>query len=536
MEWNLICLWMVAATCGLNLLTALRASPPAWGYAGVSAMVLAITGGWFAVRPHQAGLIGGGLMLALIVAPALLQRLTLRYTVRQRFDLARWPATAAGLLHPFDGINHQARLIRALDLADRGDTAGADALLATLQNAPPRVARSAELHRCRVGHRWDEWVAKVDARGGLAAVRRDAGLLGGYVRGLGEIGRLSDMLQAAAGQRISTHAALATSRAIVRLNAFVFAGQPGRAAELLAGPLAGLPPATAALWLGTAELAAGNRAAADVQFDDALSTGTAATRAAVAHRRAHPPVVAAAMLTPVDQLVLDKLHVDADHDQRFSPAGPGPPPWVTWGLVAANVAVFAVEAVRGGPADDSSTRYGDMLDRMGGLSRDALTRHEYWRLLAANFLHFGTAHLTLNMLALLALGPMVERSLGPPAFLALYLLSGMAAVATAAALQRDPAELLVGASGAIMALIGASAAVLARGWFRERAAAAARRLRVLLVIILAQATFDHFTPQVSGSAHLAGAAYGFVLASLVPHRMGRRPGPDRGFPVVAIER
>ena len=77
------------------------------------------------------------------------------------------------------------------------------------------------------------------------------------------------------------------------------------------------------------------------------------------------------------------------------------------------------------------------------------------------------------------------------------------------------AEMLVGASGAIMGLVGAMGALLALRWRRERSGLAARRLRGVVFIVALQVAFDLMTPEVSLAAHAAGALIGFVSAVLL---------------------
>jgi membrane associated rhomboid family serine protease len=74
-------------------------------------------------------------------------------------------------------------------------------------------------------------------------------------------------------------------------------------------------------------------------------------------------------------------------------------------------------------------------------------------LLSSQFLHGGVDHLLGNMLFLIALGLLVEGALGGVAFLALYLLGGVAA-GMAWSLSNTGGA-LIGASGAIAALMGA---------------------------------------------------------------------------------
>lgn len=68
------------------------------------------------------------------------------------------------------------------------------------------------------------------------------------------------------------------------------------------------------------------------------------------------------------------------------------------------------------------------------------------------FAHGGILHLAMNTLALLSLGPFVERGLGHARFAALYLVSGLLGNVAHATFQ--PGQLTVGASGAIFGLLG----------------------------------------------------------------------------------
>jgi membrane associated rhomboid family serine protease len=76
-------------------------------------------------------------------------------------------------------------------------------------------------------------------------------------------------------------------------------------------------------------------------------------------------------------------------------------------------------------------------------------------LLTSMFIHAGFLHLLGNMLFFYLSGPFIEDVFGRPLFLALYFLGGLAAVFTFA--TRDPQSTtpLVGASGAIAAVMGA---------------------------------------------------------------------------------
>ena len=67
----------------------------------------------------------------------------------------------------------------------------------------------------------------------------------------------------------------------------------------------------------------------------------------------------------------------------------------------------------------------------------------------------------------------------------------------------DGMQLTVGASGCIMGLVGATGALMLRGWLREKGLAAKRRLIAMLVIVAMQSLFDSVVPHVSMTAHLS---------------------------------
>lgn len=121
------------------------------------------------------------------------------------------------------------------------------------------------------------------------------------------------------------------------------------------------------------------------------------------------------------------------------------PTRVTTGLIAVNVAVFAVlTAFQFGRADMP----GDFIARLA-LSRD---RPAPLAFLGYAFVHAGPWHLAGNMLFLWVFGPPVEDRFGRLGFLAFYLIG--AAAAGAVHILVSPAP-VVGASGAVSGVTGA---------------------------------------------------------------------------------
>ena len=183
---------------------------------------------------------------------------------------------------------------------------------------------------------------------------------------------------------------------------------------------------------------------------------------------------------------------------------------VVLALIIVNVAVFILELLAGGSTNPMT------LHRLGELDTSSVIfRHQYWRLLAALFLHYGPIHIFFNLFALLLLGPALERQIGGFLFAVCYLVSGIGSSIAVVLLTKlrllEPVQ-LVGASGCIMGVVGTWTGFLLR---HRHAPLARQRLRNIFVIVLLQLAFDVVTPRVSMSAHLGGLFTGFLLGLLV---------------------
>ena len=182
-------------------------------------------------------------------------------------------------------------------------------------------------------------------------------------------------------------------------------------------------------------------------------------------------------------------------------------------LIIINIAVFILELLAGGSTNELT------LHRLGELDTSSVIyRHEYWRLLAALFLHYGPVHIFFNLFALLLLGPPLERQIGGLLFFVCYAVSGLGSSIAVVLLTRlrllDPVQ-LVGASGCIMGVVGTWAGFLL---CHRHLPLARQRLRNIFVIVALQLAFDVVTPRVSMSAHLGGLFTGFLLGLIVPAR------------------
>ncbi len=161
------------------------------------------------------------------------------------------------------------------------------------------------------------------------------------------------------------------------------------------------------------------------------------------------------------------------------------------------------------------------------------------RLVTALFLHADWAHLVGNLVFLLIFGLPAERAMGPWRFLALFLLGGAVANLAAALTIGAPDRIIIGASGAVSAVIGAYLALFPRaklgvvlplGLFLEFVRAPASLL--IGIWALLQVVFAYIGPTlgaVAWWAHLAGFAFGILFAVVVRAAIARRLRRQRGF-------
>jgi rhomboid protease GluP len=212
--------------------------------------------------------------------------------------------------------------------------------------------------------------------------------------------------------------------------------------------------------------------------------------------------------------------VEADEAAPIAPRAQHKP-WMTYALVAANVAIsiltLALDALAG-------SRW--LFDHGG--NRGAITLDgEPWRLLTSMFLHAGVLHVSVNMLGLVGGGRLAERLFGRVGFTAVYLISGLAG-SLATALR--PGVVSVGASGAIFGVLGAVGAYYVL--HRERMdQSTAKEASGLLACIAYNILFGLQQSGIDMYAHLGGLVAGFACGLALELGRSGRSGPSRRRPL-----
>ncbi|MCX4677860.1 rhomboid family intramembrane serine protease [Streptomyces sp. NBC_01433] len=145
---------------------------------------------------------------------------------------------------------------------------------------------------------------------------------------------------------------------------------------------------------------------------------------------------------------------------RAAAAAGGAP--VTYGLIALCCAVFLISPLSGfnpayGTADTLLAAQAAYFERWGVIPAELWdgSAHAMLTPLTALFLHGSWLHLLGNMLFLYVFGAMTEERMGHTEFTFFYLGCGYLALLCYAAAHADSEQTLVGASGAISAVLGA---------------------------------------------------------------------------------
>ncbi|MFN8378876.1 MAG: rhomboid family intramembrane serine protease [Anaerolineae bacterium] len=216
-------------------------------------------------------------------------------------------------------------------------------------------------------------------------------------------------------------------------------------------------------------------------------------------------------------------------------------PYVTYVLIAINVAIFAIRAL--------FPSLNLLLVDMGANNQTAvLVNGEFHRLLTSMFLHASlfdargqllaenALHIAFNMYALWIIGAPQERMFGHVRYGLIYLLGGLTG-SVFSALLGGPDIYSIGASGAVFAVFGAEFVF----WYRHRLLFGAggrahlRSLATLLVINLAFGLLANLGNgvQIDNLAHIGGLIGGLILTWFLGPYYNLRRDPEKPMEFIA---
>lgn len=475
-----------------------------------------VTGASWLVQPAIAGFVGGGAWLVLVLVPLIGLRKAAELVAQQRYAVAWRLARALCFLHPVDGLLEQSHLLRALQLAQRGDFASALALLGSLRNRRTNVGRQATAQSFRIRGDWNGLLGWLRGELPPGIMQADSALQPLYLRALGETGARDELLlefmtNAKSMSAASQHHWLYD---VSLLPVLAFGGCRPALSKLLETELRKLSRDTKEFWIGIGQLAAGEIMAGRARLEKlCATTGDALIRADAAQRLEHANEIAHTPVSPATDALLRRIeHRDRPSTRVFA-SEKAWPTTVVLILIALNIAMFVAEYALGGSTNPFT------LHRLGALEFFAVRyQGEYWRFLTSLFLHYGPLHLLFNLYALFIIGPGLEQAIGSIRFGICYLLAGLGSgvgVLFLRLIRLQSAEQLVGASGCIMGLVGVWAGLLLRD---RHAPMAGRRLKSILAIVAIQTAFDLSTPQISMAAHMSGLLTGVALGLILAPR------------------
>jgi rhomboid protease GluP len=455
--------------------------------------------------PEQAGTLAAVVFVPFVLAPIVLSNLSRKASLQNKPERAALLARLAALLHPAARTRFNAAVTTAH--ACPSPQAQIEALGRLAAASSPAERFQLEALQLRLAGDW---------RGLLAHLRRTP--LGSpqldvlEIRALGELGRIDEMVRCwdAARERLQ-----GSDMTDAQLFVLAFSGRPGGVATMLQRAQRSLDDDAKSYWLALSQRAAGEPEGLWRPILDRLAASASTTairdRAATKLRESWEPArndMTAAAVSILDAAMARLERQAPPLQRRGFLATP-----VTYALLAAYVAVYILEETSGG-----SQNLRSLVDLGALWPPYVIERHEWWRLMTATFLHFGPLHAGANGLMLYLLGRPCEMSFGSLRMIVLYLSGAIASSAFVLGLYAWGASeptVLVGASGAVMAVFGGLVGHRLVTWIRHRDVLDKRFLTMVPVIMGLQFAADLSMPQVSLAAHASGFCAGVVIGLLL---------------------
>jgi rhomboid protease GluP len=492
--------------------------------------------GWL-LPPLAIGLTIGSLIWALFLLLPIQGFAQVERLVRQEQyqSAAQWMERTRWL-HPFDGWWDYPHLLRGLALAQSGQLAAAQQIFHQYPTGKNAITRLATILLHRLNGQWADFVTWVQQQSRTSPVLQDPNVQLMYLRSLGELGQVNELLDALqqydrplrqAGNPIFLNTA--------RMYALAFCGQPESLAWLFQQHLPTLPADTQQFWQATAYLRSGNPPQAHQIFQTLRQTAAPGLKSAIADRLSAQSRPAPLNLPSQHYLGQLQAQIMQEVGSKIQVRPNLRQIPVTTTLIVINVLITVVfsgllvlMAIGITSADRlnetmlaSVEQLGQLLVNaydLGVLYPDKVQQGEWWRLLTAAFLHAGWFHLFSNMLGLYVLGGIVEPLLGKLRYTIGYFVTGIGSMAAVTVLNNSnliQESAVVGASGAIMGLLGMMGAIFLVRWLRFKEAIAVQRLKMVGIIAVFQVISDNIVPNVSKAGHLSGLTIGFFVGLIL---------------------
>lgn len=478
----------------------------------VPAIALAMFGTWYS-HPELLAWVAGILYSLLVLLPNLGARVLEKRIQKGHYTSSLWLSRLMRLLHPADGLWDMPALIEILIAWSRGELRKADAIWRVLpadRLAKESFARNLTI---QIAGGFGEWARVLEWVSPTQADHSADSWMDFYfpvvrMRALGELKRPQEQIECL--ERFLEERPPAVTCATALMFVSAFHGRTEAVKNLIGDYLQSLPPETRKFWEASSLWFEGKTFEARQLFNEVLRTCDSRTQRAVERRLAEEPAA-----PPDPQLQERVAELERSSESKVITELLPVTPYATNAIIVVLIAVFALEEFMGG-SENSET-----LQTLGALYPEIFLNGEYWRLLTAGFLHYGAVHLAMNSLGLKLLGPLVERELGSVKYTMLYLgciVASMTGVALGQLVGLITPQLMVGASGGVMGLVGWMGAHFFVEWRRHRTRATRQRVQAILLALAIQVAFDLSTANVSFAGHCGGLLVGAIAGLLTRKR------------------
>ncbi|WP_392486691.1 rhomboid family intramembrane serine protease [Haloimpatiens sp. FM7315] len=178
---------------------------------------------------------------------------------------------------------------------------------------------------------------------------------------------------------------------------------------------------------------------------------------------------------------------------------------VTYILIGINIAMFILSVYL-----SRSLTYinGEVLVFLGAKYNPFIDAGEYFRLITCSFLHGGLMHITFNMYALYAIGPVIEKAYGKLKYIVIYFVSAFTASLFSYFFSDGIA---VGASGAIFGLLGAMLMLS----YKMRNAMGNEFKKNIIAVIVVNIIIGMSVSNIDNYAHIGGLLGGIVTSYII---------------------
>jgi len=223
-------------------------------------------------------------------------------------------------------------------------------------------------------------------------------------------------------------------------------------------------------------------------------------------------------------------HASFSRDEFVAVFGaPARRPWMTWVITMSILAVYVAQLL-------GLRHHVDVVGSALAVGPEAVARHRYWTLLTYAWAHavpdrtlpaYAGFHLVTNIVPWFCVAPALERRCGPWWLLVVFGGGAIASAVTWLAGHPGRGEAMIGASGAVFALIAAGGVLrvqLGRVDFVFFQLPLRLDLRLAAIVLCALEAVQMLwggLPGVAHVAHLGGALFGAVLASAFLRREAR---------------